>query len=91
MIQSVRQLERALGSVRYGPTEREKEMRSLRRSLFAVTDVAAGEVLTTRNVRSIRPATGLHPRYLTAVLGRRAARGIPSGTPLSWHLITDDE
>ena len=52
-----------------------------------VEDVAAGEVLTERNVRSIRPADGLHTRDYEAVMGRRAARDIARATPLSWDLI----
>jgi pseudaminic acid synthase len=52
-----------------------------------VEDVAAGEVFTERNVRSIRPADGLHTRDYEAVLGRRAATSIARGTPLSWDLI----
>ena len=50
-------------------------------------DVEQGEELTPENVRSIRPADGLHPRHLDEVLGQRAARRIPRGTPLSWDLV----
>jgi sialic acid synthase SpsE len=49
--------------------------------------VAAGETLTEVNVRSIRPADGLHTRHYDEVLGRRAAQAIERGTPLSWDLI----
>ena len=70
-----------------GPTEAEQESRRFRRSLFVVADVAAGEALTEANVRSIRPADGLHTRHYDEVLGRRAARAIERGTPLSWDLI----
>ena len=52
-----------------------------------VEDVAAGEPLTERNVRSIRPAGGLHTRHLDEVLGRRAAHAIERGTPLSLELL----
>jgi sialic acid synthase SpsE len=47
----------------------------------------AGEPFTQRNVRSIRPGYGMHTRYLKDVLGRRATRDIPRGTPLEWSLI----
>ena len=56
-------------------------------SLFVVEDVRAGELFTTANVRSIRPADGLHTRHLEAVLGRRAAVDVPRGTPLTWDLV----
>ena len=49
-----------------GPTDEEAESRRFRRSLFVVEDVAAGETLTERNVRSIRPADGMHTREYEA-------------------------
>jgi N-acetylneuraminate synthase len=61
--------------------------RKFRRSLYAVADVAAGELLDRTNVRSIRPGYGLPPRDLPAVIGRRAKMTIAKGTPLSWELI----
>ena len=58
-----------------------------RRSLYAVKDIAAGEVFTESNIRSIRPGFGLPPKLLPEVLGKRAACGIARGTPLkSEHL-----
>jgi pseudaminic acid synthase len=89
LVGAVRETEAALGEVRLGPTERERASRALRRSLFVVEDVSAGETLTDRHVRSIRPGHGLAPKYLDAVLGRRAACAIPRGTPLRWELLTD--
>lgn len=87
MVDAVRQTEAALGSVRYGVTPDEEKSRVFRRSLFVVADVAAGELLTPANIRSIRPGFGLAPRHLPDVLGRRAARAISRGTPLEWSLV----
>ena len=87
MVDTIRTTERALGRADVGPMPEEAESRRFRRSLFAVEDIAAGEPLTERNVRSIRPADGLHTREYEAVLGRHAARDIERGTPLSWDLI----
>ncbi|HEX5240547.1 MAG TPA: pseudaminic acid synthase [Candidatus Limnocylindrales bacterium] len=87
MVRAVREVEAAILGATVGPTEAEAESRRFRRSLFVVEDVAAGEPLTERNVRSIRPATGLHTREYEHVLGRRAKSAIPRGTPLSWELL----
>lgn len=87
MVDAVRVAERVLGEARLEPTPAEAESRRFRRSLFVVEDVAAGELLTERNVRSIRSADGLHTRDYEAVLGRRAAQPISRGTPLRWDLI----
>jgi pseudaminic acid synthase len=87
LVVAVREAEAALGTVRYGPSPGEEGSRVFRRSLFVVADVAAGEVLTEDNVRSIRPGHGLAPRHLPDVLGRTAARPVRRGTPLSWDLM----
>ena len=87
MVESVRTVEKALGSVSYGSGEGEKASRAFRRSLFVVQDMEEGEEFTEENVRSIRPGAGLHPRHLEDVLGSRAKVAIARGTPLSWDLI----
>ncbi|MGQ9908289.1 MAG: pseudaminic acid synthase [Candidatus Flexifilum sp.] len=91
MVDAVRLTERALGRVEYGPVPSEQKSLIFRRSLFVVADVKAGEPFTPQNVRSIRPGHGLHTRHLPDVLGRRAARDIERGTPLSWALIAPDD
>jgi N-acetylneuraminate synthase len=65
----------------------EATSRPFRRSLYVVEDVAAGEPLTRRNVRAIRPGFGLPPGELPAVLGQLARAPIARGTPLAWELI----
>jgi len=78
---------RALGHIRYEKSDSEKGNVQFRRSLYVVSDMKAGEVLTDRNVRSIRPGYGLSPGYRDIVIGKRVAMDIPRGTPLSWDLI----
>jgi len=78
---------RALGGVSYTVTDAERGNLVFRRSLFVVADVEAGESFTEDNVRSIRPGHGIAPRHLPDVLGRRAARAIRRGTPLTWDLV----
>lgn len=75
------------GAPSYGPTMAELEEFKTRRSLFAVKDIRAGEVLTEENIRSIRPNNGLPPKYLPELLGCKARCDIPFGTPLSLQLI----
>jgi pseudaminic acid synthase len=91
MVAGIRVAERTLGKPVLGPSPEEEDSRRFRRSLFVVEDIRAGEMLTSDNVRSIRPAAGMHTREYEAVLGRRAARDIPRGTPLAWDLIAPIE
>jgi sialic acid synthase SpsE len=90
MVQAVRTAQSALGSPVWQCTRSEAASTAFRRSLFAVEDIAAGELLTSLNVRSIRPGNGMAPRHLPEILNRRAVRAIPRGTPLSWELIDRD-
>ena len=78
---------RALGDVRYGPTEKEKKSLAFRRSLYITADLKAGDVLTRDNVRAIRPGLGLPPKHLDSVLGRRVRADTPRGTPLKLELL----
>lgn len=87
MARALREVETALGEVRYGPTPHQQKSLAFRRSLFVVQDVEAGQVFTKDNLRSIRPSDGLAPKYLKEVLGRRARRDVARGTPLSWDLV----
>ncbi len=87
MASAVRTAEKALGSARFAPAAREASSLKFRRSLFVVENVRQGELFTARNVRSIRPSDGLHPRHLQEVLGQRAARDIEAGTPLDWPMV----
>lgn len=86
MVTDVRNTELSLGEVNYGPSTDEAQSYAHRRSLFAVKDIKAGEAFTPDNIRSIRPACGLHTRYYDELTGgMRASREIPFGTPLSWE------
>ncbi len=78
---------KALGRVSYGPTANEKASLKFRRSLYVVRDMTVGETFTKENIRVIRPGSGLAPKHLDAVLGKRAARDIKRGTPLTWEAV----
>jgi len=84
---NVRMVEAALGKVHYGLTPDQKKSRIFRRSLFVADDIEKGDKFTEKNVRSIRPANGLKPKYLRSILGKNAKRDLKKGTPLSFHVI----
>ena len=77
----------SIGSIHYGPTEGEKGSLVFRRSLYVVADVKRGERLDGGNLRAIRPGLGLAPKFLPKILGRRAAKDVSRGTPVTWDLI----
>ena len=75
------------GTVHYGNTEGEKASLVFRRSLFAVKDIKAGELFTSDNVRSIRPGTGIKPKFLNQVIGKVSNCDVPRGTPINFDMI----
>jgi N-acetylneuraminate synthase len=81
----------ALGDVRYGLTEKEQKSMIFRRSLYVAEDLAAGDVLTEKNLRIIRPGLGLPPKYFETLLGKRVGRPVRKGTPMSWDLLTSTD
>ncbi|MGL5813380.1 MAG: pseudaminic acid synthase [Aeromonas sp.] len=87
MVEGIRQAEAALGCISYEMTDKTLANRKFARSLFVCQDISTGEILTSSNIRSVRPSDGLPPVELPRVLGRRAKKSIPAGTPLSWELL----
>jgi len=78
---------KALGAISYGPTEAERPSLKYRRSIYVAQDISAGEVLTGTNIRCVRPGGGLPPKFYDSLLGRKAAKDLKKGTPMSWELI----
>lgn len=87
LVDEVRTCEATLGRPRFGPSAEERGSLAFRRSLFVARDVAAGQVLTCDDVRSVRPSNGLAPQHLPAVLGRTASRALKAAEPLSWEMV----
>ena len=67
--------------------EQEKKSLQFRRSLYIVENMKKGDVITEKNMRSIRPGLGLSPKYYDVVLGHRVNCDIKRGTALKWEMI----
>jgi pseudaminic acid synthase len=77
----------SLGSVKYGVQEQEKKSLLFRRSLYVVENMSAGEQLTIKNMRCIRPGLGLSPKYFDLFLGKKVTQDVKRGTPVSWDIV----
>ncbi|MEM3159498.1 MAG: N-acetylneuraminate synthase family protein [Nitrososphaera sp.] len=88
MVSKIRTLARALGDGVKVPVKDEEKTKILqRRSVFAVRPIKKGEKLTKANIRLLRPATGIAPKYLDVVLGRKAVRDIAQYEPVQWTSV----
>lgn len=87
MVSAVRNAEQAMGKVSYDLTEKQKSGRTFARSLYVAEDVKKGDIVTEKNVRSVRPGYGLHPQYLEEVLGKRFRMDVEKGERFLGNIV----
>ena len=78
---------KSLGSINYELNEIEKGSIKFRRSIYAIKDIKAGELISKSNIKRIRPGYGLPPKYFDDLLDKIAKVDIQRGTAISWDLI----
>lgn len=87
MVDCIRQVEKALGEVKY-PTDPSKiKGREFCRSLYVALPMKKGDVITEKNVRSVRPGYGMHPKFLPELIGRKVNRDLALGDRMSWDVV----
>jgi len=87
MVKAVREAEKAIGVVDYTLTDKQRKGKAFSRSLYVVEDVQAGQELTVKKIRSIRPGFGIHPKHYPEVLGKKAVRDLEKGESLNWDMV----
>ena len=87
MVKDIRKVEKALGEVSYPTDPSTIKGRTACRSLYVAEDVNAGDIVTEKNVRSVRPGYGLHPRFLPWVLGKKFVKDCKKGERFSLDII----
>lgn len=79
MVQSIRNVEKALGIVKYKDNPSQIPGREFSRSLYVAEDINEGEMVTEKNVRPVRPGYGLHPKYYNEILGKKVRVKLKKG------------
>jgi pseudaminic acid synthase len=87
MVKAVREAELAIGNIDYSLTEKQKKGKDFSRSLYVVEDVKEGELVTEKNVKSIRPGFGMHPKYLDSIIGKKFSNNFEKGTRFTWDCL----
>lgn len=87
MVDAVRLTEKLIGKVDYEMTDKKKKSREFSRSLFVTKNVKKGETLTEKNIKSIRPGFGMHPKHFDKVLGKKFNDNYSKGEPLHFKMI----
>ena len=83
MVKSIRNVEKALGTINYHTESLTIKGREFSRSLYVAEDMKAGDMITEKNVRSVRPGWGLHPKYLPEILGKHVNQDLKKGERMS--------
>lgn len=87
MVVSVRDAEKALGKATYQLKDSQVKNKQFARSLYVAEDMKAGDVITKENVRSVRPGFGLHPKYLSEIIGKTVNQDLSKGTAFQLKYI----
>lgn len=89
MVRAIREAEKAIGTIDYNLTEKQKKGKDFSRSLYVVKDIKVGELITEENVRSIRPGFGMHPKYYKEILGKKVKEILTIGDRISHDCIQE--
>lgn len=89
MVKAVREAESAIGKVDYTLTKKQAKGKDFSRSLYVVKDIKAGDLISEENVRSIRPGFGLHPKYLSEIIGKVAILNVEMGMRFDLQMIAE--
>ena len=87
MVNNIRNVEKAMGNFEIKITKSMSSGRKLMRSLYFVQDVKKNEIISRKNIRSIRPNGGLHPKFLNKLLGKKVKKNVKIGSPVAWNLL----
>lgn len=90
MVENIRNVEKMIGKVSYEITEKKKKSFKFKRSLFVSKNIKKGEILTEENIKSVRPADGISPKYYNHVLGKKVRKDLKFGTPLLLEDIEEE-
>ena len=88
MVKAIRSAELSVGSINYKLSEKQKLGKSFCRSIYIVEDVKKGDIVTGKNIKSIRPGFGMHPKHLNSILGKKFSSNYSMGTRMSFDKLT---
>lgn len=89
MVDSIREIERAMGSTCKDVVDEESETVYVqRRCLYANRDLKKGQIITEDDITVLRPALGIPPKFRRILIGKSVNKDISEGEPLYWENIS---
>lgn len=90
MCKQTKEAWKSIGKINYEIKASEKKNLKFRRSLYFVNSIKKGNQITKEDVRSVRPANGLPPKFINKVIGKTASKDISKNTPVTLDVIKDE-
>ena len=89
MISQIRLIEKIRGDGIKSPTSSElKNKIEIRKSITTRNGITKEEIFSEENLTIKRPATGIEPKFLDEILGKKASKNIKKDVPLQWSDIS---
>ena len=86
MVDSIREVEKAMGSTRKEVVEEESETVYVqRRCLYAKNDLKKGQIIKESDITVLRPALGIPPKFKNTIIGKTINKDIPANDPIFWE------
>jgi len=79
----------AVGKVGYIRQDAEQTNKIFRRSIYFMRDMNVGDVVSERDIRRIRPGSGIEPKYFRTLIGKTLKVSVSKGTPTAWEQFHD--
>ena len=89
MVEAVRNAEKAIGSVDYHLTDKQKKGKDFSRSLYVAENMKKGDKIDATNIRSVRPGFGMHPKYYHSIIGKVINQDLEKGTAFKKEFLED--
>jgi N-acetylneuraminate synthase len=87
LVDGTRDAWRSLGDGSFCRSKVDEESLAFRRSLYFVANLNAGHVITSNDIRRIRPGFGLPPKFYDEIIGRRLKKDVSYGDPVNFNVF----
>ena len=77
----------SLGRGDFSRPDSERESLAFRRSIYFVRALKAGQIITSEDVRRIRPGFGLPPKFYDSVIGKQVRVDVNFGDPVTFEAL----
>lgn len=87
LVDSTKSAWQALGEETLNKNSVDEASKKYRRSLYFVSNLTQGDIIKSSDIRRVRPAAGIEPKFFEEVIGRTVTENVVYATPVTWDKI----